>query len=74
MAQFDVHRRGGEYLLDCQADDLDSFSSRVVVPLLPVGVIALEFARPTPRLDVNGDDRIMATHLISAIDRGRLGQ
>lgn len=74
MAQFDVYAVDGGLLLDCQSDVLQRFSSRVVVPLLAAGAVRLEFPRLTPRLRVGDDDRVMATHLIAAVDRRMLGK
>lgn len=74
MPQFDVYRgaRSRGYLLDCQSDLLDDLGSRVVVPLIPYadGKAA---ARLHPTFVVEKQEVVMATHLIVAIPRDRLG-
>jgi toxin CcdB len=75
MARFEVYAAPGgpALLLDCQADLLDSFDTRVVVPLLPA-----EGAKPATRLHpifhVGDRDVVMATQLMSAVPVGILGQ
>ncbi len=75
MARFDVYRAKDSealYLLDCQADVLDVFGTRFVVPLHKA-----EGARAATRLHPIfsvGEDRIvMVTHLASAVPLRALG-
>ena len=77
--QFDVYENKGDvggrvpYLLDVQANLLSALNTRVVAPL----VRAQSFGRPASRLhpilDVGGDQLILATHLLAAVQRADLG-
>lgn len=73
MAQFDVyrnHRAGAEdvpYLLDIQSDFIDS-GSRVVVPLIPLGRHGPCITRLNPLFAIGGNDVVMATPDLAAID------
>lgn len=67
MARFDVHPHAGDgYLLDCQADLLSHFDTRLVVPLLPARG-AKKASRLHPVFDVGGEEMIMVTHLASSV-------
>ncbi len=74
MARFDVHQTkdGKHLLLDCQADTLDHFNTRFVVPLVEVGMVQ-NASRLHPMLTVNGKNWIMATQLASAVSIHDLG-
>lgn len=74
MAQFDVYRRRDGYLLDCQADILDQFDSRFVVPLIPIEDRPRQFPRLMPVFEIDGERLMMATHLASAVAKRELGQ
>jgi len=75
MARFSVHRhRDGMLLIDCQADLLDSFSTRIVIPLLPRGDNPPRFERLHPQLTVDGDSYTLATHLLTAVPLSVLGK
>ena len=73
MARFDVYpgARGKGYLLDCQADILDELSTRVVVPLVPVGGLP-KATRLNPMFSISGQNYVMSTQLIFAIPAERL--
>ena len=75
MARFDVYarreRRG--YLLDCQADVLSSFDTRLVVPLLPAAG-AQSATRLHPLFDVQEEAVVMVTHLAAAVPLRELGK
>lgn len=75
MARFDVFRsRDGKiYLLDCQADTLDYFQTRFVVPLVPEGA-AKKTGRLHPDFEIQGKRLIMATQLAAAISVRELGE
>jgi len=78
--QCSVYKNTGEsesyapYLLDVQADMLNTLETRVMVPLVRV----LEFGRRAGRLHpvftVCGEDFVMATHLLAAIRCSGLGR
>jgi toxin CcdB len=75
MALFDVYglpsRKG--YMLDCQADALSDFKTRVVVPLLPVESTPRSLARLNPVFEIEGTAYAMATHLIASVPVKELG-
>ena len=67
MARFDVHAGPkGELMLDCQADILDHFETRFVVPLLPAQG-TLQASRLQPVFSVEDRKVVMVTHLASAV-------
>ncbi len=74
MAQFDVHRFRGGYLLDCQSDIFDRFDTRFVVPLMPTAEVPRNFPRLMPIFDLDGRSFLMATQLASAIAAKDLGK
>ena len=73
MARYDVYpgASGKGHLLDCQSDLLSDLTTRVVIPLMPVGT-ELKASRLNPAFDVEGESHVLATHLIFAIPRARL--
>lgn len=73
MARYDVYpgAPGCGLLLDCQADVLDHLASRIVVPLMP-GASVEPIPRLNPLFTINGQNLVMATHLIFAIPTERL--
>ena len=75
MARFDVyvHAEGAGYLLDCQADVLSEFQTRLVVPLLPA-FGAQSATRLHPRFLVREEPVIMVTQLASAVPVRELGK
>lgn len=75
MARFDVFLTtdGDQYVLDCQADTLDYFDTRFVVPLARTGSVS-DISRLHPVFVVEGETLIMATQLASAISVQELGR
>jgi toxin CcdB len=73
MPQFDVYRGacGRGFLLDCQNDVWDSFDSRTVAPLLPLGSIEA-VPRLNPVFIIDGAPHVLATQLSFAIPTERL--
>ena len=69
MARFDVYASpdGRGYLLDVQADLLDSLSTRVVVPLMPVGTAPSPAKRLNPVFDIQNERHVMVTQFLSAV-------
>ena len=57
MAKYEVHRlrSGGPYVLDCQADLLDTLNTRLVVLLLRLDEVPEPAARLNPLFTVNGE-------------------
>lgn len=75
MARFDVFARPDRapgLLLQVQSDFLDGLDTRVVVPLMPPGLVP----RPTrdlhPVFEVDGTRYVMATQLLGALSRHEL--
>ncbi|MDQ4087878.1 MAG: CcdB family protein [Pseudomonadota bacterium] len=69
MARFDVHvGPDEELLLDCQADVLSHFETRLVVPLLPAKG-TLQASRLHPIFAVEDQRVVMVTQLASAVPR-----
>ncbi len=75
MARFDVYQgKNSEvvYLLDCQADMLDVFGTRFVVPLHRAsGARAAD--RLHPIFEVEDERVVMVTHLALAVPLNALG-
>ncbi len=74
MAQFDVYWLGEELIVDCQSDLLSELNSRVVVPLIPSLRAPKRAGRFNPVFTIDGDDLVMTTQFIGAVDRGQLGK
>ena len=75
MAKFDVHRMrdSDAYVIDCQSDLIDQFTTRLVVPLIPREEITRPFPRLMPVFTVESREMIMATHLAAAVPKRELG-
>lgn len=74
MARFDVHRLAEDILvLDIQADLLSDFKTRVVAPLLPAKATPRSLERLHPIFEIDGQDFVLATHLIAAVPLRELG-
>ena len=69
MARYEVFSGPveGSYLLDVQTDLIEHFTTRVVVPLLPVGTAPPPVRRLHPIFEVGGQKLVMATHLMAAV-------
>jgi toxin CcdB len=76
MAKFDIHRRrgGNGFLLDCQADLLSDFNTRLVVPLLPEAEAPKPATRLNPAFEIQGERVIMATQFAAAVLTQELGK
>ena len=55
------------YLLDVQADMLNSLETRIMVPLVRVTEFGRRAGRLHPMFTVCGEEVVMATHLLAAI-------
>ncbi|MFM9978795.1 MAG: CcdB family protein [Sphingomonadaceae bacterium] len=75
MARFDVFRGVDEpgYLLDCQADILSGYGTRVVVPLLALDERP-KLARLNPVFAIDDGTFVMMTQIIFAIPEQELGR
>jgi toxin CcdB len=74
VAQFDVHRLDGGFVIDCQADLLGHLNSRLVVPLLPIDVAPSPAKRLNPIFEINGQGHVMATQFAAAVRRKDLDE
>nr|WP_111298487.1 CcdB family protein [Paracoccus saliphilus] len=72
MARFDVYHRpggGAGYVLDVQADLLDSLNTRIVVPLLPLSEAPAPARRLNPVFEIGAEPHVMVTQFLAAIPR-----
>lgn len=75
MARFDVCRlRDGGLVLDVQADILDELRTRIIVPLLKRDDAPPPAKYLNPIFRVEGEEYVMKTEFLSAVDRSVLGQ
>lgn len=74
MARFEVYASpsGSGYLLDVQADVLDSLNTRIVVPLLPVSQAPVPAKRLNPVFDIGLEPHVMVTQFMAAVPRALL--
>lgn len=81
MAQFDVYRNPNPttrarvpFVLDVQAELLDSLLTRVVVPLCKLDTIGAKPAeRLNPQFEIDGRKLVMLTQELAAVPRKALG-
>lgn len=81
MAQFDVYLNPNSdtckvipYLLDVQADLLNTLSTRVVVPLILVGEMGLAAKYLNPQFKIKGEAVVMSTAELAGISNRSLGE
>ena len=77
MAQFDIYRRQGgsiEFLLDLQDEMLESLTTRVVAPLIPLEAIETPMKTLNPRISIGGVHYVLLVHLLAAIPKTALGE
>ena len=69
MARYDLYTIGTRdgLLIDVQADLLDRFQTRAVIPMIPATSTPPVLKRLHPIFDVDGKKYVLATHLISAV-------
>jgi toxin CcdB len=80
MAQFDVYlnpnaatRKHIPYLLDVQADLLDTLATRVVVPLILADEMGLAAKHLNPQFKIKGAAVVMSTAELAGIPNRSLG-
>lgn len=73
VAQFDVHRLGQGLVLDCQSDLLSELDNRVVAPLVLRSGPSEVIWRLNPVFSIDGQDYVMKTQFLTAVERRRLG-
>jgi toxin CcdB len=77
--QCDVHQNFADdsgqipYVLDTQANLLADLQTRVVVPLIRASSFGRRATRLHPLFSINGQDVVMATHLVAAVGKQTLG-
>jgi toxin CcdB len=77
--QGDVHlnidesRDYAPFLLDVQVNLLSDLDTSVVVPLVRASAFGRPAGRLHPRFTIDGQEVVMATHLLAAVRRSRLG-
>ena len=74
MAQFDVHRLGDDLVVNCQSDLLSELNTRAVVPLIPRARAPKVAGRFNPVFTIDGQDLVMTTQFIGAVERNQLGK
>ena len=81
MAQFDVYlnpnsstRQAIPYLLDVQADLLDSLTTRVVVPLLRAEIMGLSASKFNPKFTINNTVVVMSSAELAGVSIRSLGE
>ncbi len=69
MARFDVfpNTEGRGYLLDLQADFLETLDSRIVAPLLPGEEVVRHARRLNPAFRVKGKNHVLLTQSLAAV-------
>jgi toxin CcdB len=73
MTQFDVHRLGNGFVLDCQSDLLRHIASRLVVPLVPRSDAPTPAPRLNPIFEIDGVQYVMVTESAGAVRTQQLG-
>jgi len=73
VAQFDVHRLGNDLVVNCQSDLLSELNTRAVVPLIPRARAPKVAGRFNPVFIIDGQNLVMTTQFIGAVERNQLG-
>jgi toxin CcdB len=80
MAQFDVYlnpnpgtRKTIPYLLDVQADLLDTLATRVVVPLVLIEEMGLAAKRLNPQFKIKGEAVVLSSAELAGVTSRSLG-
>jgi toxin CcdB len=66
-------RAKSHFLLDIQANLLADLQTRVVVPLIRIRSFGRRATRLHPQFTIDGQDVVMATHLVAAVRQQALG-
>jgi toxin CcdB len=74
MARFDVYANlgGAGYLLDVQANVLDTLNTRIVVPLMPIATAPSPAQRLNPIFEIGEERFVMVTQFVAAVPRAIL--
>jgi len=81
MAQFDVYANQDAetkgrfpYLLDVQDNMLDTLSTRIVIPLMPVNFGAMSLERLNPLLSIDGQQYLVSVPELAGVRKSILVQ
>lgn len=76
MARFHVYRleQGDTLVVDLQADLFEALKTRIVAPLIPASEFVHAMSRLNPRTKIEGEDYLVAIHLMAAIPASELGE
>jgi len=66
MARFDLYAFNGAIVVDLQADIVIIPGSRVVAPVLPQGAVPQVTKSLHPRVMIDNEPYVIATHLLAA--------
>lgn len=70
IRQFDViELSGGRWAVNVQSDLIDIADTIVIIPLVPLSDDVAMVRRLNPVVDVYGERRILATHLLTVVRR-----
>lgn len=68
-----MHRIGDQFVVNCQSDLLDSYSTRFVIPLGPAALEKLSSRRLNPIFHHDGQALVLLTHFATTVPRSELG-
>jgi len=76
MARFHIHKLKGRdgFIMDLQADLLDSIETRVVAPLVPVAQIGPVFVKLSPRVEVDGQAYYILIPSMASVPKRLIGE
>ncbi len=75
MARFDLCRNpdGTGFLLDVQADLLDTLNTRVVIPVLPADQAPKSAVTLNPIVEIDGQPFVLVTQFLAAVPVRAIG-
>ena len=76
MSKLDLYRvgRGRGYVIDLQTDFLESYSSRVVAPVVPLSDFRSPAKDLNPVVEIEGEPFVIQTHFLAATPVAALGK
>jgi toxin CcdB len=74
MARFELYQDGSHFLLDLQADAVDTLNTRVVVPIRLPEHAPEPARRLNPSFQIGGKRHVMVTQFIAAVPEFELGK
>ena len=76
MARFDVYRMrsSSDLVLDVQADLLNNFNTRIVIPLYPKEHAPAAIRRLNPEFEIDGVKYLLLTQWLGAVALNELGE